>query len=151
MFHRLLVALDGAELAPRAIEVSIALAQQLGAAIIGFIAEPPVPLPSPGARAQTPGQASDLTASVCELRTGEHAQRLLDGFGQRARCAGVAFEGHYLNTQDIDGAIVWAAQHHDCDMIVMVTHGRGAIGRFFLGSHTSKVVERSALPVLVMH
>jgi nucleotide-binding universal stress UspA family protein len=36
-------------------------------------------------------------------------------------------------------------------MIVMVTHGRSAIGEFIFGSHTRKIIANSKLPVFVLH
>ncbi len=139
MFKRLLVPIDGAELMPRAIETSVALAAQLGAAIVGFIAQAPVPLPA------------SSTISVEEARAEERAQRLLLRFEAQAQSAGVGFEGHCLHATDIAGAIVHAVQEYACDMIVMVTHGRGAVGRLVFGSHTQQVLARSTMPVLVMH
>jgi len=47
MFKRLLVPVDGSPLTERAMEVSIALAKQLGATITGFVAEP-LPPARPG-------------------------------------------------------------------------------------------------------
>lgn len=139
LFKRLLVPIDGAELTPRAIDASVALAAQLGAAITGFIAQAPVPLPT------------STAMSVEESRAAETAERLLQGFAARAQRLGVAFEGHYRHTPDIAAAIVQAAQQYECDMIVMLTHGRGAVGRLVFGSHTQQVLARSTIPVLVMH
>lgn len=151
MFKHVLVPLDGAELTPRAIDAGVALARQLGAAVTGFVAEAPLPLPSLGAYSTAQGPAATATPSVEELRGDEHAQRLLQGFRAAAERAGVAFDGHYQHTGDIDGAIVRAAEQHGSDLILMVTHGRGAVGRAIFGSHTPQVVARSPLPVLVMH
>lgn len=39
----------------------------------------------------------------------------------------------------------------DHDMIVMGTHGRGALGRAWLGSVTSEVCAKAPVPVLVVH
>lgn len=147
MFKRLLVPLDGAELTPRAIDTSIELASQLGAAIVGFIAEPPVPLPSSGVHPQPHAP----TASVDELLAEERAQRLLRRFDEAARRAGIVFDGHFQHTPDIASAIVHAAEQYHCDMIVMLTHGRGAVGRLVFGSHTQQVLARSTMPVLVLH
>ena len=38
-----------------------------------------------------------------------------------------------------------------CEMIVMVTHGRGAFGEFLFGSQTKAVLDGSKLPLLVLH
>jgi nucleotide-binding universal stress UspA family protein len=147
MFQRLLVPLDEGELAPRSIEAGVALARRLGAAITGFIAEPPVPLPSAGVQAG----AHPAVASVEELRTNEHAQRLLHRFELAAGRAGVAFNADYDHSPDIAGAIVEAAQRNHCDLILMVTHRRGALSRLVHGSHTRQVLARSPVAVLVMN
>jgi nucleotide-binding universal stress UspA family protein len=47
-------------------------------------------------------------------------------------------------------AILAAAKKHACDLIVMGTHGRTGIGRFFLGSTTEGVLRQSDVPVLTI-
>ncbi len=42
------------------------------------------------------------------------------------------------------------AQEHNCDLIVMGSHGTGGISRFFVGSNTEKVIRTSKVPVLVI-
>lgn len=145
MFQRLLVPVDGAALSSRAIDQSIALARQLGAAITGFVAEPIAPLPGKGVG------AAGATPSVQELLGAEHAHLLLGRFEKQARQAGVPFEGHYAQAQNIGKAITEAAERHHCDMIVMITQGRSRLGKLLLGSHTETVLASSPLPLLVLH
>ncbi len=45
-------------------------------------------------------------------------------------------------------AIVDYAKQHDVDLIAMATHGRGAIGRTFLGSVATEVLKSANAPVL---
>jgi nucleotide-binding universal stress UspA family protein len=148
MYQRLLVPVDGSELSGRAIEESIRLARQLGAEIAGFVAEPAVALPT---SIGTHPDRYQRAASAHDEMTQEHARKLLERFENRAREAGVAFQGHYTRNNNVDAAIVEAAQEQGCDMIVMVTHGRGAFGELLFGSHTKSVMSRSKLPVLVLH
>jgi nucleotide-binding universal stress UspA family protein len=63
----------------------------------------------------------------------------------------VPFTGHFVASGAVDDAITGEAEKAGCDMIVMVTHGRGALGEFLFGSHTKHVISRSKLPVLVLH
>lgn len=42
------------------------------------------------------------------------------------------------------------ARRHSADLIVMATHGRGAVARFFLGSVTDQVLHVAPCPVLVL-
>ena len=44
--------------------------------------------------------------------------------------------------------IIAAAQRHGCDMIVMGTHGRGALGNLLMGSVAMRVIANSPIPVL---
>lgn len=147
MYQRLLVPVDGTELSERAMQKSIEFAHQLGAAITGFVAEPAGPSPSVGVSAQ--GHAP--VASVHEELATEHARRVLRRFEQQAHQAGVPFCGEYSHVHNVDAAIVRAAEEHQCDMIVMVTHGRSSFGELLFGSHTKAVLQRSRLPLLVLH
>jgi nucleotide-binding universal stress UspA family protein len=86
-----------------------------------------------------------------DRRTAAHAQKVLQRFEQMAREAGVAFEGHHEQAPLVDQAIADAAEAKSCDLILMVTHGRGAFGEFLFGSHTKAVLARCRLPLLVLH
>jgi nucleotide-binding universal stress UspA family protein len=75
----------------------------------------------------------------------------LAGFKAKADAAGVPFAGQYKTTDAVDDAIVAAVQEYGCDMIIMVTHGRGAFGELLFGSHTKNVMSRCKVPLLVLH
>lgn len=51
---------------------------------------------------------------------------------------------------DAGGAIVKLAQEGNYDLIIMGSHGRGALKSLFLGSVTVKVLSNSRVPVLVV-
>jgi nucleotide-binding universal stress UspA family protein len=144
MFHHLLVPIDGSDLSEQAIEVSVDLARRLGAAITGFVVEPDA-----AAAAAAGISASDLKAA--DVAAAAHATGLLSQFGARAKLAGVRFHPHFVRTDSIDEAIIQAAADKQCDLVVMVTHGRGAFGEKLFGSHTKSVMSRSKLPLLVLH
>jgi nucleotide-binding universal stress UspA family protein len=63
----------------------------------------------------------------------------------------VPFHGKFQRTNAVDEAIVNAAAEFGCDLIVMVTHGRGVFGELLFGSHTKNVLSRCKLPLLVLH
>jgi nucleotide-binding universal stress UspA family protein len=46
--------------------------------------------------------------------------------------------------------ILEEAAHHDADLVVMGTHGRGGFERWVLGSVTEKVLRKAACPVLAV-
>ena len=147
MYRNLFVPVDGSALSERAMVASIALAKQLGAAITGFVVEPDPPLPTVGS--QLPNYSKQTEQHI--ERTDTHAHRVLTHFELKAAEAGVAFTGLHARTDGVDRAIIAQAEESGCDMIVMLTHGRGALGELVFGSHTKNVLARSTLPLLVLH
>lgn len=147
MFKRLLVPVDGSDLADRAIPASLALARQLGATVVGFVAEP---LPPTASSLRNEALLRDeLRQHAAALK--HEASDILAGFELAARAAGVAFEGVHQAVPQVHQAIIQAAEQLQCDMIVMVTHGRGAFGEFLFGSQTKAVLAGSRIPLLVLH
>lgn len=147
MFRHMLVPLDGSELSERAANASIELARKLDARITAFIAEPLPPLPDMSTNASAYLHASDDH----RRKTESHARAVLSHFAERAGVAGVRCEVEYRDIDRIDDAIVAAAEEFGCDLIVMVTHDRGALGELLFGSHTKGVLARSRIPLLVLH
>lgn len=147
MYQHLLVPLDGSELSERAAQSSLELARKLGARITGFVAEPMPPLPTMGSHAATYVRDSEEH----QKRTEAHACSVLAAFKAKADEMGVEFHGKFKRTDAVDEAIVEAGSEFGCDLIVMVTHGRGAFGELLFGSHTKNVLSRSKLPLLVLH
>jgi nucleotide-binding universal stress UspA family protein len=172
MFERLLVPIDGTPNAERAMTASIALARKLQAAIVGFMAEPDLRTGSnrrleaaqahPKAKAaadsptlkKTPGHPKFSSAPVGrwdgQSPALEGAQKVLQQFQAQATAADVPFEGVVAYTAEVDDAIISTAQQQHCDLIVMVTHGRGAFGERLFGSHTKSVMSKCQLPLLVL-
>lgn len=147
MYRNLFVPVDGSALSERAMLAAIDLAKQLGAAITGFVVEPEIPMPSMGA----PLAAYEEATERHIVKTDTHAHRILSHFEQKAAEAGVAFSGLHARTDGVDRAIIDQAENSGCDMIVMMTHGRGAFGELLFGSHTKNVLSKSKLPLLVLH
>lgn len=147
VYKKLFVPVDGSELSHRAMDGSIELAKQLGASINGFVVEPDLPLSVVNHNAQT----STERIKQHESKNEAHAKALLDQFAKRAQAAGVEFVASHVTAYSVDTAIMEEAEKAGCDMIVMVTHGRGPLGEFVFGSHTKRIISRSKLPVLVLH
>jgi nucleotide-binding universal stress UspA family protein len=146
MFRKLFVPVDGSELSQRAMQSSVDLARQLGAAVVGFVVEPEVPLPTSSTALSNLRRDTDAHLE----KTDTHAREVLTDFETRAGAAGVAFSGLHVRADDVDRAIADNAARLDCDMIVMVTHGRGVFGELLFGSHTKDVMARSKLPLLIL-
>ena len=145
MYEHLLVPVDGSELSDRAMTASIELARKLGARITGFIAEP-FATPPPGV-----GLGYGSAVRQHDQVVQAHARGVLSKFEQLCGEAGVLFAPHITQASHIDEAIIDAARARGCDMIVMVTHGRGALGELMWGSHTKNLLSRCKVPLLVLH
>jgi nucleotide-binding universal stress UspA family protein len=144
MYQRILVPVDGSDLTERTIQASIGLARQLGAAITGFVAEQPSSTPN----SAHPGGAVVADDDVLSPRC---AQQVLDRFAAAAHAAGVPFEGHHARVEHADQALLAEAEARGCDLIVMVSQGRGPFGEFLYGSQAKAVLSGSRLPLLVLH
>ena len=147
MYKNLFVPVDGGAQSVRAMQASIALARQLGAAITGFVVEPDVPMPAMGGTIKAYEAASTRHIE----RTDAHARSILTRFEQLAAEAGVGFTGLHAHTDGVDRAIIDQAETSGCDMIVMLTQGRGSFGELLFGSHTQQVLAQTRLPLLVLH
>ncbi len=147
MYSHILLPVDGTELSRKAVDAGIELAKKLGAKITAFVAEPMPPLPHMGTNPALYARESEAHLE----RTEHHARELLGTIKSRAAEAGVDCDAKFQRTDAVDDAIVHAAGEFGCDMIVMATHGRGALGEMLFGSHTKTVLAKSKLPILILH
>lgn len=145
MYQRILVPIDGTKLSDRAMQSGIELALQLRAAITGFIVVRPRLGPF---KLQPP--VDDEEHAEAEVTAEQAASDALAKFEALALAAGVAFEGTCHLASRVDTAIIEAAESKGCDLILMVTHGRGAFGEFLYGSQTKAVLANSKLPLLIL-
>ncbi|MBF0781209.1 MULTISPECIES: universal stress protein, partial [unclassified Granulicatella] len=74
----------------------------------------------------------------------------LDGIRQLGDAQGVKVKPVVAKSDLVAEAIIAAAAKHDCDLIVMASHGRKGVKRLLLGSETQHVLTHSHIPVLVL-
>jgi len=148
MYEHLLVPVEDSDLSGRAIEASIGLAKLLGAKVTGFTVERPLP---PMVLDQVIMGYDPDTITTHQMQCESHARDVLQRFAERARDAGVPFEGQFSVTDNVQEAIVEAAQRHGCDLIVMATHGRHGLDALISGSLTKSVLSHSQVALLVVH
>lgn len=147
MFKHILVPVDGSDLSSRAMTSSIELAKTLGARITGFVAEPDLPMST----ISTNPTVFTEQVKAHEAKSEAHAQAVLAKFEAIAKEAGVEFAADHTSTQQVDRAIVEAAERAGADLILMVTHGRGFFGELLFGSHTKNVMSMTKVSLLAMH
>ena len=79
----------------------------------------------------------------------QEARENLEAFAQDLTRRGIKVESHLRVGYPFD-EIVLMANHFDVDLIIIGSHGRGAISRLLVGSTAERVVEHSPCPVLVV-
>ncbi|MCK6426788.1 MAG: universal stress protein [Burkholderiaceae bacterium] len=147
MFKHLLVPVDGSELSQRAMTSSLELAKSLGAKVTGFVVEPDLPMST----ISTNPTVFTEQVRAHEAKSEAHANAVLRKFETLAQEAGVSFAADHTSAGQVDRAIVEAAERVGADLILMVTHGRGAFGELLFGSHTKHVMSMTKVAVLVLH
>jgi nucleotide-binding universal stress UspA family protein len=123
----------------RAMEMALANKAELW---IVHVASPPWPM-SPD------GYVLPRIYDEVELAVRADAQKRLGAILARARKSGI--RGRALLLRGVaHEAIVKAARAHRADMIVLGTHGRTGVARFFVGSVAARVVAAASCPVLTV-
>lgn len=145
MFRHMLVPTDGSELSERAVAHAVSFAKEVQSRITFFYAEPNVDSSVYGEtaliRALDPQQLDQLVA--------REAREILSRAQDMAKAAGVTSQTASAMAGDPFEAIIAAAEQHDCDLILMASHGRRGVKGLLLGSQTQKVLTHSKIPVLV--
>jgi len=78
------------------------------------------------------------------------AQKGIDRLVKRARAAGGRATGHIVDVGPVPDTIARFAKRQRADLIVMGTHGHGALAKVFLGSVAERVISRASCPVLTV-
>lgn len=147
MYKRILIAVDGSELAGKGLSKGLELAQDLGAEVDVVTVSEPWAVGMYDAMGWSVGYESSP-----EYRQDREdaAQKILQPAREEAAAANVkATTHHVLDRYAADGIIDTAEQCHS-DLIVMTSHGRRGVSRVLLGSQTTEVLARSKVPVLVI-
>jgi nucleotide-binding universal stress UspA family protein len=143
-FRAILVPLDGSEIGQQAIEVAARLARHAGAALhLAMAHQPP---PAGLLASELPRVAEEVEA---ESRAREAAY--LEAVAEGVRCA----HGLCVTTALLEGpparALADEVRARHIDLVVMTTHGRGGLNRWWLGSVTDRLLRLTRAPVLLLH
>ena len=75
---------------------------------------------------------------------------MVDAVKKTALAKGVTTKAITVKSDVVSDALLAAAKKHQCDLIVMASHGRKGIKRLLLGSETQHVLTHAAIPVLIL-
>ena len=144
MYHRILVPIDGSDTAERGLQEAIGLAKVFDASLVLLSVVEYYPMMIEMATATTWEQVST------GLR--EHSQGVLERAHEAARSAGIASEAHLEDAAAarVCDVIVDAARDHQCDLIVMGTHGRRGLAHALIGSDAERVLRYAPCAVLLV-
>jgi nucleotide-binding universal stress UspA family protein len=144
MFRTILVPLDGSVFAEHALPLAVSLGRHCGAKVRLLRVVPPLAdylfLP--------PHLNDPLDAELRQLHRTE-ARTYLDGVVHRLKDAGVVVCDVMEEEEGISESICADVVRMGVDLIVMTSHGRGALARFWLGSIADKLVRTAPVPVLL--
>jgi nucleotide-binding universal stress UspA family protein len=142
MYRSLLVPLDGSPFGEHALPVALSLARRAGATLHLAYVDPPATALYPEALL-----AADATLEA-QLRSRQ--KEYLEGVARRLEgLAPVPVRAAVL-----DGPIAPTLHDHagavSADLVVMTTHGRSAVGRFWLGSVADYLIRHLSVPLLLV-
>lgn len=148
MFKKLLIAIDGSELAGKALAAGLELARSHGATVLVLTATDPV------SAAMGSGGFGTLSAGPVLERLEEsyaaQARLVLDAARGEADRVGLTVETIHVPRQRPADAIIETAKARGADTIIMGSHGHRGFRRLILGSQAAEVLARSEVPVLII-
>jgi nucleotide-binding universal stress UspA family protein len=146
MYQRILVATDGSALSKKAVASAMDLAQLCNAELIALKVVPRYPMSyfEGGMALET----SDIER--VEKQWADDGQAIVDAVTALGQGKGVKVKGVTAKSDLVAEAIIAAAKKHQCDLIIMASHGHKGIKRLLLGSETQHVLTHSHTPVLVL-
>ena len=141
MYKKILVPLDGSELAKEALDHAEKLAKTFNAEILLFQVVPFMPIY---------GSPELVTPLIIDEKQKEAAERYLTNLAEEMKKRGHKVTSMVRIGQQIAGEIIDFARESGADLIVMYTHGRSGITRWVLGSVALKVLTRAETPILLL-
>ena len=147
MYKHILIATDGSELANRALTHGLALAKEVKAPVTLVTVTQPWSAFDMAHKARE-GNRDPL--HQFEEIAAASAKSVLDAAGRKAKMADVACELVHVPGQYPAEGIIATAEKNGCDLIVMASHGRRAVGRLLLGSQAVEVLAHSKVPALIV-
>ncbi|MFZ3141583.1 universal stress protein [Polaromonas sp.] len=146
MYQRILVATDGSDLSRTAVSSAIELASAVGAELVALYVVPRYPVSY---------FEGGITISIediarTEKQWSDKGQAIVDEVQKEAEARGVKAKAVVAQSDLVAESIMAAATKHNCDLVVMASHGRKGIKRVLLGSETQHVLTHSTVPVLVL-
>jgi nucleotide-binding universal stress UspA family protein len=144
MYKKILVPLDGSPLAECVIPHIEAIAKPCGSQVELISVVEPVDIPT---RGQIAVSDDDLKKINNEAKKETH--KYLDSISERLNRSGIKASPVILMGKPADSLIEYAT-NNNVDLLIMATHGRSGLTKFFWGSIAEKVLRSICVPVLLV-
>ena len=141
MYKKILVPLDGSELAQRALVQAEQMAKGFGSEIILFEVVRFMPIY---------GSPELVTPLIIDEKQRESVERYLTRIAGELKEKGFKVSTMVKTGQQVALEIIDFAKESGVDLIIMCTHGRSGITRWVLGSVALKVLTRAETPILLI-
>jgi len=145
MFKHILLATDGSPSCDQAARMAVSLARVHGARLTAIYVVDPYPYLGIGQANPMGFQAYMSAAHVHAGRALGRAAELCDDGGPP-----IAMETRIVEEATAAHGIAQTAHDEGADLIVVGSHGHGALRKLVLGSVTTKVLAEAQVPVLVI-
>ena len=141
MYKKILVPLDGSELAEKALPEAEMLAKLCNSEIILFEVVPFMPIY---------GSPELVTPLIVDEKQKESVEKYVANLAEELRKKGNRVSTVVKTGQHVAMEIIDSAKEKGADLIVMSTSGRSGITRWVLGSIALKVLTRAETPILLI-
>jgi len=149
MFEKILICLDGSNLAEQILPYAIEQALRFNSKLTLLqVVTTPSSVYMASAAGELP-QTGDIIAKDIQKQDAE-ARAYLDGVAQSLQEKGIETECVVLGPSQPGNTIVKYAQDNAIDLICMATHGRSGLGRVVFGGVADRVLRESGLPILLI-
>ena len=145
MFKKILIPIDGSDLSNRACGAGIQLAKELNASVVFVNATAPYIMPYAADVALMDDKTQRLFEDEVKRESAELldlAKRLASGAGLESVCVSAVHSRPEVLIEE-------TVKEVGCDLVVIATHGRGAVARLMMGSVTTRLLSISPVPVLI--
>lgn len=141
MYKKILVPLDGSELAKKGLEEAEKLAKFFEAEIALFQVVPFMPIY---------GSPELVTPLIVDEKQKEAVEKYLATLAEELKKKGFRVTTAVRTGQQVAAEIIDFSKEVGAELIVMCTHGRSGITRWVLGSTAHKVLIRAETPILLI-
>jgi nucleotide-binding universal stress UspA family protein len=145
MYQKMLVPLDGSELAECSLEEAkiVAIACQCPEVILLRVIEPDPQVTDIG------GLSSESWYRNAQDKIQTEVKKYITNVADRLKKEGLKAKGVVITGSAADEILDYASKNK-VDIIVMSTHGRSGVSRWVVGSVADKIIRHAPMPVLIV-